>query len=113
MLFNGGSLYEIDEIDEETFTDICVMYSDGVLGNRAIYDALTPLTSGVFNYMRDPAKSPAFDSSKLFPWVNEYEKNPDFEPAKQDKASESLLLFMTTAPGFDMGIIKNGSSRTV
>lgn len=105
MLFNGHTPDSIDKIDEETLTDICVMYGDGVLGGRAIYDAITPLTSGVFNYMCDANSSP-FNSEKLFPWVNEYQKNPDNDLDAKELANNSLLLFMSQAPGFNMERIK-------
>jgi hypothetical protein len=106
LIFNGHTVESIDEIDEETFTDICVMYGDGVLGGKAIYDAIAPLTTAVFNYIRQPS-TPAFKVDDLFPWVNEYEKNPDTEPTPQDKTNHALLMFMTNAPDFNIERFKN------
>jgi len=106
MIFNGHTLAQIDNLDEDIFTDICVMYADGVLGNRGVYDALAPITTGVFNYIRDPSTN-AFNADKIFPWITEYTQNPDFEPTEQDSVNNALLAFMTSAPGFSMEMIKN------
>jgi hypothetical protein len=106
LIFNGHTIESIDEIDEETFTDICVMYGDGVLGGKAVYDAIAPLTTAVFNYIRAP-NTAAYKAESIFPWVNEYDRNPEFEPTPQDKANNALLLFMTTAPDFNMGRFNN------
>ena len=106
LIFNGHTVESVDEIDEETFTDICVMYGDGVLGGKAIYDAIAPLTTAVFNYIRQPS-SPPFKVDDLFPWVNDYDKNPDIEPTKQDKTNHALLMFMTNAPEFNIERFKN------
>jgi hypothetical protein len=107
MIFNGHTSDDIDKIDEETYAEICVMYSDGVLGNKAIYDALTPITTGVFNYIRGQ-NQPAYKSTQIFPWIVEYSQNPDYEPTEQDKVSNSLLTYMTQAPGFNIKKVKNG-----
>lgn len=107
LIFNGHTVESIDEIDEETFTDICVMYGDGVLGGKAAYNAIAPLTTAVFNYIRPP-NSPAYSADSIFPWINEYDKNPEFEPTAQEKANHALLMFMSNAPEFNMERFKNG-----
>ena len=96
MIFNGHTQDSIDKIDEETFTDINLMYAEGMLGNKGIFDAIAPLTAGVFNYIRAPGV-PAYSADSIFPWVNDYLKNPDFEPSKNDLISNSLLAFMSQA----------------
>lgn len=101
MIFNGHTSDSVDNIDEETYAEICVMYADGILGGKAIYDALTPITAGVFNYIRDPS-SPPYKSTQIFPWVVEYEQNPDTEPSAQDQVNNALLAFMSQSPGFSM-----------
>jgi hypothetical protein len=83
------------------------MYADGMLGNKAIYDALTPITTGLFNYIRSSDTAPT-NPDKIFPWIVEYSKNPDFEPTEQDKASSALLNYMTQAQGFSMEKINVG-----
>jgi len=109
MIFNGHKPEDIDHIDEETFAEICVMYGDGVLGGKAAYQAITPITTALFNYIRDP-KSGDFRSEQLFPWINEYEIDPDSQPDKEQIVNNQLLVFMSQAPGFDMGRF-NGSSN--
>lgn len=101
MVFNGHTLDAIDAMDEELFTDIQVMYADGMLGNRGVFDALGPITAAVFNYFRGPNQQP-FKVEQIFPWVHEYMVNPDLEPDAQQKVSDSLLAFMTQAQGFDI-----------
>ena len=108
MVFNGHTQETIDAIDEELFTDIQVMYADGVLGNQGIYEAIAPITAAVFNYFR-PQGATAYRPDQIFPWVHEYKVNPDFEPTSEQKANEALLLFMTQAQGFDMAKFQNGN----
>jgi len=75
------------------------MYADGMLGNRAVFDSVAPLTSGVFNYIRPPS-SPAYKPEQIFPWINEYWSNPDLEPTTQEKVSDSLFTFISQAKGY-------------
>ena len=105
MIYNGHTATSIDAIDEETFAEICVMYADGLLGVRSTYEALTPLTTAVFNYMRKDG-APPYKATQIFPWVIEYDQNPDLEA---DKVQDGLFAFMSQAPGFNMGIF-NGNS---
>ena len=78
--------------------------TDGLLGNKGIYDALTPVTAAVFNYMRSP-NTPAVKVNEIFPWINEYSVHPDNDLTPSD----GLLLFMSQAPGFSMERVKNVS----
>lgn len=110
MIFNGHTAQSINEIDEETFTEIIVMWADGILGNRGTFEAMAPITTAVFNFMRNPSTA-AFTTDKIFPWVREYIINPDLEPTAQEKTSQALLAYMSAAPGFSMERFKNvGSS---
>lgn len=108
MVFNGHTEQYIDTLDDELFTDIQVMYADGMLGNKAIYDALAPLTAGVFNYMRPP-NAPAYKQEQIFPWILDYQKNPDFEPTPEEMVSSNLLGFMAHAKGFQKDRFRNVS----
>ena len=101
MIFNGHTAGSVEDLDEDIFADICVMFSDGLLGGKGRFDSLAPLTAAVFNYMR-PAHTPACKTEDIFPWVNEYEKNPDLEVPETDKINSNLLAFLTQAPGFSM-----------
>lgn len=107
MVFNGHTEQYIDSLDEELFAEIQVMFADGMLGNKGIFDALTPITTGIFNYLRT-AGSPTFRPEQIFPWVNEYSQNPDLEPPAEEKVNDSLLTFMTQAHGFSMERFTNG-----
>lgn len=75
------------------------MYSDGMLGNRAVFDSIAPLTAGVFNYIR-PQGAPAYKGTDLFPWINLYWQNPDYEPTQDEQVSNSLLAYIAQAKGF-------------
>ena len=79
------------------------MYGDGMIGNKATYQAITPITVALFNYLRDHQKSSEFRPEKLFPWINEYEIDPDLQPDQDQIVNNQLLVFMSQAPGFDMG----------
>jgi hypothetical protein len=98
MIFNGHTSGNIDAIDEETFSEICVMYADGILGGKGVYEAITPLTTAVFNYIRPPS-TPAYKSTQIFPWVIEYEQNPDLD---YNNVQDNLLSFMAQAPDFSV-----------
>lgn len=97
MVFNGHTEQYINSLDEELFAEIQVMYADGLLGNKGIFDALTPLTTAVFNYMRS-SNSPPYRSHQIFPWINDYSTDPEII---DDSANQSLLIFLTQSPGFD------------
>lgn len=101
MVFNGHTEQYINTLDEELFSEIQVMFADGMLGNKGVFDALAPLTAGIFNYLRAQG-SPSYKPEQIFPWIHEYSVNPDLELPKEDKVNESLLTFMTQAHGFNM-----------
>lgn len=101
MIFNGHTADSVDQIDEETFADICVMFHDGILGGKGVFDAIAPLTAAVFNYFREKGAAP-FKPDAIFPWVSEYDKNPDLDLPNVAKVNNSLLAFLTSAPGFQM-----------
>jgi hypothetical protein len=102
MIFNGHTEQYINSLDEELFAEIQVMYADGMLGNKAIYNALAPVTTALYNYMRSSG-SKAYKSNEIFPWIEKYSISPDLE---DNSVSESLLLFMTQAPKFKMDRFK-------
>lgn len=108
MVFNGHTQEYIETIDEELFTEIQVMYADGVIGNKGVFDALAPITAAVFNYFR-PQGASAFKVDQIFPWVQEYSVNPDTEMTPEQAASNGLLVFMSQAPGFEMTRFQNGN----
>jgi len=108
MIFNGHTSESVDALDEETFAEIQVMYADGLLGNKGVFEAIKPLTIAVFNYMRS-ANAPAYKVDQLFPWVDEYAKNPDLEIDPKQAVSSSLLGFVSQAKGFKVERFKNAN----
>ena len=105
MVFNGHTEQYIESLDEELFTEIQVMYADGLLGNKGIFDALTPITTAVYNYFRS-AQSPTIHAADIFPWVQEYSINPDTVPTKEEQTNNALLTFMSQAQGFKPELFK-------
>ncbi len=99
-MFNGHTTEYIDGLDEELFGDIQIMYAEGMLGNKAIFDALAPITTALFNYIR-PQNAPAYKVEQIFPWINEYLINPDYEPSPEQQVSSNLLGYMAQAKGFN------------
>lgn len=95
---------DISKIDEETFRDICVMYSDGAIGNNAIIQTLGSLTGAVYNYMRTP-NSKSYQLEDIISRVYHYLYPPQ---NTTEGASEALLLFMTQAEGFNESRFEGG-----
>lgn len=109
MIFNGHTKEQIDEIDVVTMLQIQTMYADGLLGNQSIITALGNLTNGVFNYMRPRGAAPYTLNNIIGPSYD-YIYPPISEAEQQDKINESLLLFLSQAPGFEANKfgVKNG-----
>lgn len=99
MVFNGHKESYVESIDEDLFAEIQVMYADGMLGNKAVFDAIAPLTTAVFNYMRQKGQA-AYKTEQIFPWINDYLIDPDL--IEEPSANNSLLAFLTQSPNFDM-----------
>jgi hypothetical protein len=108
MIFNGHTEEYIENIDEELFTEIQVMYADGLLGNKGIFDALTPITAAIFNYLR-PEKSSAVAVEEIFPSVHEYTVDPSNDVDPETQVSNALIGWMSRAKGFQMNRFKNGN----
>lgn len=82
------------------------MYADGMLGNRAVFDGIAPLTTAVFNYMR-PENVGAYKQSQIFPWINQYWENPDNDVGPDEQVNNALLSFVSQAKGFKKERFKN------
>jgi hypothetical protein len=76
------------------------MYADGLVGNRSLLTMQGTLIAGVFNYLRASNSSPYTLKSVL---GSAYEYIYGIEKADP---SESLLTFMSQAPGFKMDRFK-------
>ncbi len=92
----------VSEIDEDTFTAIMVMYSDGILGNRGIINTLGALTNGVFNYIRAPNTAP-YNLKQIIGNVYGY-----LYPDAEVDPSDALKGFISQAKGFDFNKFKRG-----
>lgn len=106
MVFNGHTEEYIDEIDEELFAEIQVMYADGLLGNKGIFDALTPITTAIFNYLRGSNSQP-YKADQIFPWISDYQKNPEFDEDESLAPSNGLIGFISQAKQFKIDRFKN------
>ena len=100
MVFNGHTIQDIDALDEATLNEITVMYADGLIGNRSLITTLGTLAAGVFNYMRS-SNSPPYNLKAVIGSAYDY----IYGEEKAD-ASQSLLAFMSQAPGFSINKFK-------
>ena len=89
MIFNGHSPSSLDEIDEETWMHLMILYVDGMIGNKGIFDACTPITSAIWNYFRQPSSKP-FVRNDFYPQVEHwlYEDKPP-----EDRVSSGLIAW--------------------
>lgn len=98
MIFNGQHPDVIATLDEETFTNIQLMWADGVLGNRGTYEALKPITAGLANMFRaDNGK--VVKQEDIFPWVDEYFSGEVEDKTEQvvevERHNKNSLAFMS------------------
>ena len=95
MLTANGT--DPDSIDEERFTDICIMYVHGLIGNRGMMEVLGSLTGAIYNYMRSENQA-AFKLQDIIPKTYNYLYPPLTEQQKADQANEALQNYMKAAP---------------
>lgn len=100
MVFNGHTIQDIDALDEATMNQIMVMYADGLIGNKSLLVNQGMLVTGVFNYLRGNNSQPYTLKGVLGSAYDYIYNEPEADP------SESLLLFMSQAPGFTMDRFK-------
>jgi hypothetical protein len=102
MLAHGA---DPDNLDEETFRKICVMYADGQIGNQAIVETVGKLTAAIYNYLREPNKPPYklpdIIGSRFYEYIYPSQNNTR-------SASEALIAYMTSAKGFSPDKLKGG-----
>ena len=89
-------------VDQETFTDICIMFSDGVIGNLGVIQTLGSLTAGYFNSLLPKGKQP-YKLQDIIPTQYEYLYPPLTEQDKKDKANKDLINFMRSKPKAQIG----------
>lgn len=92
-------------MDEETFTDICVLYNDGIIGNFGILETLGNLTAGIYNYLRSSNSKP-YTLQDIIPTAYDYIYPPKSEEEKREQASQSLLAFVMQAPNVPKELVE-------
>lgn len=94
-----------DSVDEATFTDICVMYIDGQIGNRGMLELLGSLTAGVYNYMRSEHQR-AFTLQDTIPKSYEYLYPPLTPEQKAKQVNDGLMSYMRVSPNAPKDLFK-------
>jgi hypothetical protein len=84
-------------VDEETFSDIAVMFHAGLIGNLGILEVLGTLTAGQFNKVLPKGKA-GFTLKDIIPHAYDYLYPPQTEQEKKDQASQNLLAFAMMSP---------------
>lgn len=84
-------------VDEETFTDICIMYVDGVIGNLGLLETLGCLTGAVYNYMRKDGQA-AFKLQDIIRRGYDYIYPPLSDEEKARQVNNALLAYMQQSP---------------
>jgi hypothetical protein len=82
------------------------MYNDGLIGNFGLLQVLGTLTAGQFNSLLPKGKQP-YKLQHIIPTQYEYLYPPLTEQEKKEKASESLLNFITTKPDAPKELFKD------
>jgi hypothetical protein len=85
-------------VDEETFSDIVVMYHAGLIGNIGLLEVLGNLTAGQFNKMLPKGKT-AYKLRDIIPNAYDFIFSPLSEQDKTAHVNESLLAFALMSPG--------------
>lgn len=95
-----------DNVDEETFGDICIMYNDGVIGNLGLLQVLGSLTAGQFNKMLPKGSTP-YKLQDIIHSSYDYIFPPLSEQDKKAQVNKRLLQFiqmMPDAPQIILGV---------
>jgi hypothetical protein len=87
-----------DKVDEETFSDIVVMYHSGLIGNIGLLEVLGTLTAGQFNKMLPKGKA-AYKLKDIIPNAYDFIYPPLSEQDKKEQVNQSLLAFALMSPG--------------
>ena len=87
--------------------NIQAMYADGTIGNHGLLAQIAVLTTGVFNYIRHPTAS-AYKLSNTLGAVHDYLYPPATKEELEEQTNNSLLAFMSQAPGFSKERLSHG-----
>lgn len=82
------------------------MYGDGILGNHKTIEMLGTLIAGVFNYVRNPSKSQSYTLANIAGSAYDYMYPPLPPEFQKQAANDSLLAYMSQAPGFAKDMFK-------
>lgn len=77
--------------------NIEIMFSDGIIGNKAVLLALSTLTTGNLNAKLKQGVPP-FLMSQVLPSTHEYIIPPLTEEQQAEQVNNSLKAFMASAP---------------
>lgn len=94
-----------DTVDEETFTDICIMYNDGMIGNIGILQTLGMHAAGHFNTVLQKGAAP-YRLQDIIPTQYEYLYPPLSEEEKAAQVSKNLMAFAALNPNAPEKIVK-------
>ena len=78
--------------------NIEIMFSDGMLGNKAVLLALSSLTTGNLNSKIQKTTRP-FTMKDVLPSTHDYIVPPLTKEQQQEEASKQLMAFLATRPG--------------
>lgn len=86
-----------NQVDEETFNDICIMYADGMIGNFALIQILGSHVAGHFNMVLPKGKQ-AYKLKDIIPVQYDYLYPPQTEQDKSKSLNDALLNFLKSRP---------------
>ena len=94
MIFNGHTSESVDELDEETFTDIQIMYADGILGNKKILQVGAETNLVIYNYLRGKNQK-SYETKDFLGQANAYIY---YEPSVEEKQAAAVTAWATLLP---------------
>jgi hypothetical protein len=77
--------------------NIEIMFSDGIIGNKATLLALSMLTTGNLN-SKLKQNTPPFTMSHVLPSTHEYIIPPLSDEEQKEQANQKLMAFMASSP---------------
>jgi hypothetical protein len=77
--------------------NIEIMFSDGIIGNKATLLALSMLTTGNLNSKLKPNTQP-FTMTHVLPSAHEYIIPPLSDEEQKEQANKNLMAFMASSP---------------
>jgi hypothetical protein len=107
MIFNGHTHETLSLLDDVTMLQIQTMYADGMVGNQSVINLLGTLATGLFNYIR-PANSPTYKIANIIGSAYDYIYPPLSPEFEKEAVNNSLLVFMSQAPGFEKERFEHG-----